>query len=303
MVEIVGLDMGTYNIKCVSNYDEFIIRSVYSENTKFNIRSKNIIEYDNKKYQIGVGKLDTEIVKAYRKNTLPLFLYALGNSVPDKSKIKLIMGLPSFQLESDEQIQEIKDKFIGNFNFKMNGDKREFTVLDMMIYPEGMGAYYCIEQDLSNKDIILIDIGGSTFNVLLFKNNEFIKAKSLPFGSMNLIDKLHSRILSLHGGRHTIDDVANYIQRGRVGKTNDTMTYIKELAKPYVDELMSLLTLEYPIKDADYFLTGGGVTLFADALIEQLGDIDMLSDYIFANAKGNKMIGDVVYGETNSVEF
>ena len=296
MYEVVGLDLGTYNVKCVTNRNEFIVRSVYSTNTKYNVRTKNIVEYGSNKYQIGVGKLDTEIVKANRKDTMPLFLYTLGSTVEDGSKIKVIMGLPSFQLENDAQVKQLKEKYTGKFEFKLAGEKRSFEVLDLTIYPEGMGAYYCIDQDLSQKDVIIIDIGGSTFNVLLFKNNEFIKVKSLPFGSINLTNDLHSRILSLHGGRHTLDDVANYIQRGRVGKTEDTMAYKKELAKPYIDELVSLLTLEYPIKDADYFLTGGGVTLFANAIIEQLGDMSMIKNYIFANAKGNKMIGDVIYG-------
>lgn len=294
MCEILGLDLGTYNTKTST---EFICRSVYSENTMFNIRNKNIIEYNEIRYQVGVGKLDTEIVKANRKNQIPLFLYAVGNSVANGEKVKLIMGLPQFQLENDEQVKQIKEMYVGKFDFKMSGENRNFEVLDITIFPEGMGAYYTIDQDLSNKDVILIDIGGSTFNVLLFKNNEFIKAKSLPFGSMNLASDMLARILSEHGGRHNIDDVANYIQRGRVGKTNDTMLYKLDLARPYINELISLLTLEFPKNDADYYISGGGVTMFSEAIIEQLGDdVRLIGDYLFANAMGFKMIGDVLYG-------
>lgn len=293
MCEILGLDLGTYNTKTST---EFICRSVYSENTRFNIRNKNIIEYDGTRYQIGVGKLDTEIVKANRKNQIPLFLYAVANSVSNRAKVKLVMGLPQFQLENDEQVKQIKETYIGKFEFKMAGEDRNFEILDIRIYPEGMGAYYTIDQDLSNKDVILIDIGGSTFNILLFKNNEFIKAKSLPFGSMNLTSDILARVLSIHGGRHNLDDIANYVQRGRVGKTNDTMLYKAELARPYIDELVSLLTLEFPKNDADYYISGGGVTMFAEAITEQLGNnINLIGDYLFANATGFKMIGEALY--------
>lgn len=289
--DVLGVDLGTYNIKTSS---DFLCRSVYSENTTFNVRSKGILEYKGKRYQMGVGKFNTEIIKSHRDN-LPLFLYAVANSTK-RENVKLIMGLPNYQLENDEYVNDIKEKFIGKFEFKLDGIDRVLNIMEIKIFPEGMGAYYTITNDLSNKDVILIDIGGSTFNVLLFKNNEFIKAKTLPFGSLNLLSDIRDRVLSIHGGRHSMDDIANYMNRGKVGKTDDTMQYKVELAQPYIDELLTLLDLEFPKDHADYFISGGGVEVFADCLIKNLGDVNLIRDYLHSNANGFKVIGDAIYG-------
>lgn len=292
MYDIIGLDMGTYNFK--SN-KEFICRSVYSTNTKYNVRNGGILELNGERYQMGVGKFDAEIIKADRDN-LPLFLYALAMST-DKEDVKIVVGMPNYQLEEDVHVNKMKNKFIGEFNFSLNGEKRKLNVLDMKIFPEGMGAYYTITNDLSDKDVVLIDIGGSTFNVLLFKNNEFIKADTLPFGSLNLLNDIRSHVMGLHGGRHTIDDIGNYMKRGRVGKSDDKMEYVVDLAQKYIDELMTLLTLEYSAGSVDYFISGGGVEVFSGAIIKNIGDVGLIKDYVFANANGFKMIGDVIYGE------
>lgn len=99
-----------------------------------------------------------------------------------------------------------------------------------------------------------------------------------------------------HGGRHSIDDISNYLQRGKVGKTNDTMEYKVDLGQKYIDELITLLEFEYPTQSAEYYLSGGGVEVFADCIIKNLGDVNLICDYLHANANGFKMIGDVIYG-------
>lgn len=289
--DIIGLDLGTYNTK---THTEFLCRSIYSDKTKYNVQNKGILELDGVRYQMGVGKIDTEIIKSKRKN-LPLFLNAISNST-DLEDVKIVMGLPHYQLESDEYVDEIKSQFMKRFEFKLNGDLRRINVLDITIFPEGMGAYYTITNDLSNKYVILIDIGGSTFNILLFKNGEFIKAETLPFGSLNLLNDVRSRVLTLHGGRHNIDDISNYLQQGYVGKTDDKMKYRTELAQGYVNELLTLLDLEFPKDHADYYLSGGGVEVFSECLIQNLGDTGLIRDYLYANAIGFKKIGEAIYG-------
>lgn len=176
--EVLGIDIGVYNTKSSA---DFICRSTFNENTSFNVGGKSILEFEGRKYQMGVGRFNAEIIKAHRDN-LPLLLYAISKST-SYDKVKLVVGMPKYQLENDEYVNEMKEKFIGEFEFELDGIKRKITILDLKVYPEGIGAYYTITKDLSNKDVILIDVGGSTFNILLFKNNEFIKADTLPLAA------------------------------------------------------------------------------------------------------------------------
>lgn len=288
--QVVGIDIGTYNCKSDT---EFICRSLLTEKTSFNVRSKGILELNGTRYQVGVGSIDTEIIKS-KRNNLPLFLYTLANSTTHES-VKVVVGLPKYQLDEETYVNEIKRQFMGSFDFKINGDRRVINVLDVTVFPEGLGAYYTIGKDLSDKEVIIIDIGGSTFNILWFSNGELVKVKTLPFGSMNMLELVREKVMQIHGGRHDMERIANYMQRGRVGKTDDTMPYVLELGQDYIDELKKVLKLEFPVIDPDYYLTGGGVEVFADCIISNFGDVNLIKDYVFANAKGNRIIGEAIY--------
>lgn len=290
--DILGIDGGTFNFKTSRG---FICRSVYNENTTYSIKSNNIIEVNGVRYQIGSGKLDTEILKSKRDN-LPLFLYAIANST-QHNKVKVVTGIPYYQLEKDEYIDEMKKKLIGSHDIMMNGSRRTIEVLDAKIMPEGLGAYYTLNENMNDKDVIFLDFGGSTVHIIWFKNGELVKFKSLPFGSINLLDDMCEWVLREYGGRHTRDDVADYIRRGKIGKEKCTLLKdTLDLAQPYIDNLMSMLDLEFPKDVAEYFVFGGGVEVFAESVIKNLGDVSLIRDYMFANANGFEVVGGAVYG-------
>lgn len=289
-IDILGVDMGTYNTKTSRN---FVCRSIFSEDTKYNISSKGLIDIKGKRYHIGVGKINTEIIKSKRPN-LPLFLYAISKST-NSNIVKAVVGLPKYQLDNDEYVEQIRNRFIGSFEFTCDGVKRMIEVLDISIYPEGVGAYYTITKDLNDKEVILIDIGGTTINVLWFSNGCLVKVKTLPFGSLNLLTDVSERIMTIHGGRCNIEMASKHIQRGKVGKTDDTLPYLTELGKQYIDDLLTLLDLEFPVESAEYFLSGGGVEVFADCIISSLGDIGLICDYLYANANGFEIIGEAIF--------
>lgn len=289
-VDILGVDLGVYNTKTSRGY---LTRSMLTSNTDYNIHSNGTLEINNTRCLVGTGRFDTEIVKSRRDN-LPLLLYALTKSTTSR-KVKLVLGLPNYQLQQDEYVDELKEKFTGSFEFTADGQKRNIEILEVRIFPEGVGAYYTITKNLSDKEVVLIDIGGSTFNMIWFSNNELIKVETLPFGSLNLLSDIREKVMSIHGGRVDIEMISKYIQRGRVGKTDDVMPYIKYLAQPYIDKLKNTLDLNFPIGDAEYYLCGGGVTLFADCIIDNLGDLNLISDYLFANANGFEKIGRVIF--------
>lgn len=291
--DIIGVDGGTYNFKTSRN--EFICRGVYSTNTRFNINNKGILELNGKRYQMGVGKFDAEIIKSKRDN-LPLFLYSIAMSTQSEN-VKIVTGIPHYQLEKDEYVAEQKSKLIGEFKFKLNGEDRRLNILDAILLPEGVGAYYTVTENLSDKDAIFIDFGGSTIHVIHFRNGELIKIKTITKGSLNLLTDMLQYVNTEYGGRHNIDMVADYIRRGRIGKKEcNLVKETVELSQPYMDELLTLLELEFPKDVAEYYITGGGVEVFSESVIQNLGDVGLIRDYMFANANGFEIAGGVIFG-------
>lgn len=290
--DIIGVDGGTYNFKTSR---DFLCRGVYSTNTKFNINNKGILELDGVKYQMGVGKFDSEILKS-RRDTLPLFLYSIAMST-DAENIKLVTGIPYYQLEKDEYVEEMKEKLIGEFEFKLNGDIRKLNILDVKLLPEGIGAYYTVTENLSDKDVIILDFGGSTIHVVHFRNGELIKIKTITKGSLNLLTDMVQYVNTEYGGRNDIDMVADYIRRGKIGKKE--VNLVKEttdLAQPYMNELLTMLDLEFPKDVAEYYVTGGGVEVFSESVIKNLGNVGLIKNYMFANANGFEIAGRSIYG-------
>lgn len=294
MYEIIGIDLGSYSLKTSTG---FKCRSVYKEKDSLTVDAKDVLEYNGTEYQIGIGDFDTEIIKAQKRDTLPLFLYGLSQSVSlNTTTVKVVTGLPKYQMDNKESVDAIKDKFKGRFVFTVDKIVYDIDVLDVAIFPEGVGAYYSTPDLDQEKDYILIDIGGSTFNVALFQNGEFIKVKTLPFGSMNLLEDIRSHAMTLHSSKYTLDDMERYRKRGVIGKTNDNMEYTYRFAEEYVKKLFNLLKLDFPYKDCDLILCGGGVEMFAQNIIDRVSDAALIEDYLFANAKGFGIVGGELFG-------
>lgn len=290
--DIIGVDGGTYNFKTSR---DFLCRSVYNTNTEFNINNKGILEMGDTKYQMGVGKFDSQIIKSKRDN-LPLFLYSIAMSTKSEN-IKLVTGIPYYQLEKDEYTSELKRKLTGEFLFKLNGEEKYLNITDVTLLPEGIGAFYTVGEDLSNKDVIILDFGGSTIHIIHVRNNELIKIKTITKGSLNLLTDMLQYVNTEYGGRHNIDMVADYIRRGKIGKKE--VNLVKDtvkLAQPYMDDLLTLLDLEFPKDVAEYYITGGGVEVFSEGVIKNIGNVGLIKDYMFANANGFEIAGRSIYG-------
>lgn len=291
--DIIGVDGGTYNFK--TSRKDFLCKGVYSTNTEFNINNSGILELDGIRYQMGVGKFDSEILKS-RRDTLPLFLYSIAMST-DAENVKIVTGIPYYQLEKDEYVAEMKEKLIGNFSFELNGSHRDLNILDVKLLPEGIGAYYTVTENLSDKDIIILDFGGSTIHIIHFRNNELIKIKTITKGSLNLLTDMVQYVNTEYGGRNNIEMVANYIRRGRIGKKE--VNLVKDtthLAQPYMNELLNMLGFEFPKDIDEYYVTGGGVEVFCESVVKNLGNVGLIKDYMFANANGFEIAGRVIFG-------
>lgn len=298
--EVLGIDLGSYSLK---TNKEILCRSVYKireAKNSLDLSVQDVITYNGVQYHIGTGSFDTEITKAEKKDTLPLFLYGIAKSVNSRvCKVKVVTGLPKYQLDNKKNTETIKNRFKGRFCFHLDSVAYDIDVLDVAIFPEGVGAFYSIPTLQKDKDYILIDIGGSTFNVALFQSGVLIKVETLPFGSINLLHDICSHAMSLHNRKYTLDDMERYRQRGVIGKTGDKMDYAYNLAEPYIEELFALLNLQFPYKDCYILVSGGGVEMFAANLAARIKDISMVKHYLFANAKGFAIVGGMFFGQNN----
>lgn len=156
-----------------------------------------------KKIIVGEGEFQTDFNKSMKENTLPLLFSALALSDPKEQYFQVVLGLPIQQYKSNKKelvafIEDNKSKEV-----IIGGNKRDIVITDIEVAPEGASAYYNLTLDeknrLGNKQLIIVDIGGRTTDVCLFKDKRIKDYKTIPVGMLNI----YADIVSIVNEKYT----------------------------------------------------------------------------------------------------
>ena len=298
---VVGLDLGNHNIKSSSR---IIFKSAYEEyDYKHEILNDDILMYGDRKYVIGKGEFDNTKVKSQKRNTVPLFLNALYKTLngAEYADINVIVGLPLSQHQNKEIIRETKEKYQGLFEFKhiSNGVVKDILYnVDVKIFPECLGAFYSLTEDMEGRDVLLIDIGGGTINIALFVDGEYEDSITLPFGTIDILRKIADKARDgKKGADFTPEDMIKYLKRKKIlweGKIDD-MYYVDGILEDFSNAIMNEIKGKFPLyKSYEIMLSGGGVELLQDKLEDHI-NFEVVPDNIFANAIGFYNVGAGLY--------
>ena len=156
------IDLGNYNIKMSDDID-FI--STFSDIDIADQTEENVLEFQGSRYRMeyNEGSFDAEFNKT-KKDYIPNLLWGLDKSgAVDGDKYRLILGLPLNNLgQSDKLISDLKNK---SFTFTTNTTKT-ITIKEVYVVGEGISSYYMLPASVREDDLIIIDIGGRTSNVV-----------------------------------------------------------------------------------------------------------------------------------------
>lgn len=293
MIKTIAIDMGNYNIKTNNNV---IFKSAYEEyNYKNEILNDDVLIFNNKKYVIGKGEFDNTKVKSQKKNTIPLFLNALYKSLngSEYAEINVVVGLPLKQHQNKQIVKDIKQMYGGLFEFKYstNGIVKDiiYNVNSVRVFPECLGAFYSINEEMNGRDILLIDIGGGTTNIALFIDGEYDDSITLDFGTIDIIRKITDKVMvDKEGSIFSSDDIIKYMKRGKIvweGKV-DNMEYVDPIINDFAYEILNNIKGKFPLyKSYEVLLSGGGVDLLKHQLNKNI-QLKVIPNNVFANSIG-----------------
>ena len=297
MIKTIGVDLGNHNIKTSSH---IIFNSLFEEyDYKNQIRNDDYIIYRGKKYVIGKGSFDNTKVKSQKKNTVPLLLNAIYKSIGLSSlNIRLVVGLPLEHHKDKELVRDIKEMYHGIFEFKyVSGDIIQDVIYDIQevyVFPEALGAFYSLNEDMEDRDVLLIDIGGGTVNIALFSDGEFEDSITIQEGTNDLYRQITNRAnFENTGAAFEIEHILKYMKRGYIkweGK-KDNMEYTKAIIQDFADMVLNAIKGAFPLyKSYDIMLSGGGADLLKDSFSNHI-EFTIVKDSIFANAIGFYNVG------------
>lgn len=279
MSKILAVDLGNYN---VNTSEDVIFKATFTEGEPINSIGEEILTIGDKVYC-----MDKETAFEYKfnkqqKNYLPNLLYAIHKST-DEEKVKLVLGVPADNLGISN---DFKSDLEGRtFEFKINNIEKKVTFQNVGVVAEGVSSYFMLSAaQRKDKDIMIIDIGGRTVNVVTFRNNKNEFKKTLTLGMIDFYNTVKERYNS-KGNNINTEQVYSFITKGLIEVDHqDELRFVNSI----FNEIESI------VKDRrfyDIYLTGGGSLTLEDTLKEIEPRAKLMDNALFTNVNGNAKIG------------
>lgn len=297
IVRVLGVDLGNHNVK---TSEKIIFKSLFEEyDYKNEILNDDVLLYGDRKYVIGKGAFDNTRVKSEKKNTVPLFLNAIYQSIGISClNLRVVVGLPLTHHKDKQMVADIKEMYSGVFEFKYisDGEAQDvmYNIEQVLVFPECLGAFYSLDQDMEDRDVLLIDIGGGTVNIGLFSDGEYEDSDTMQEGTNDIYSSIADKAkLANPGASFEVEDILKYLKRGKIkwdGKI-DKMEYVDGIVDKFADEIMNKIKGKFPLyKSYDIMLSGGGAEMLKSSLERHI-DFEVVPDNVFANAIGFYNVG------------
>ena len=273
------IDLGNYNIK-LSEDIKFI--SSYIEFDGADTSESNILEFNGKKYAMEFeNDFDGEFNKV-KKSYEPNLLWALDKSgAKDGDAYRLVLGLP---LNNLGQAQTLKDNLIGkDFTYTTNSTKT-IHIEDVVVVGEGISSYYMLPATDREKDLIIIDLGGRTANVVEYKNKRVVNKDTLNIGMIDFYGDIKVKFNNEEGQNVETYQVKHLIDTGVIEQ-------YKTVEDALVNTLMNKVKVKFNIGlGKQIVFTGGGSLTLRNALERYNKNFKFIDNPLYSNVKGNLKI-------------
>ena len=280
-VLILGVDLGNWNVK-TSEEDIFPSRYTIVENILG--ATGDVLEYEGIKYYMRDGKLENNYDKANKETNLMLFLYSLA--LQNDKYFKAVVGLPALAYKANRDT--FKDNTI------INKEPKKIIIEDLIVFPEGAGAYFSLKN--RPKNAVIIDIGGGTINIVSFKNGKLDSCTTIGKGMIELYNQVRDYLNATYTLKLELEDIEIIMREGlKVDNEEISFTFIKPIIDSFIKDLMNELR-NFPIRTSKVLLSGGGSKLLK-APLSKIPGLEVIEDYLFSNSKGFKKVGESKWKE------
>lgn len=303
-MEILGIDIGQINCKSSENVS---FPSKITTNSLGLLKKHDSIVIDGQKYYIGEGNYNVGVNKHEKEDFIPLLFSLIAKST-NESIVSIVIGTPI--AHKDKNKKDILDIVNANKYKRITykGQTRDIIIDNCIVYPECGGAFHTLNPvTIANRDLIMVDIGGRTTDIGYFKLNinnerELYKAKTLPNGILNMHSKISSILMDRYNIYKDIDEIEKVLKMGIWSNIDNKpldLSFQKQIYHEYTLGISKILNLEFDMNSEMLILTGGGAlelySYFKEIYNE--GTVGVIKDFLFANAKGFKKVGEILWQE------
>ncbi len=268
------VDLGNYNIKI----EDIAFVSTFTELYEADQSENKILEYEGTRYRMEYeGAFDSEFNKV-KKHYIPNLLWALDKSgAKDGNQYRLMLGLP---LNNLGQTDKIKSDLEGkSFTFKTDATKT-ITIKEVVVVGECISSYYVLPANIREEDIVLIDLGGRTANVVEYSNKRIKKSDTINIGMIDFYNRVKSKFNNEHGENVETHNIKHLIDKGVIPQYECVEdTFVKDLINMIKEFNLGL--------GKKIIFTGGGSLTLKDAITRYNNKFMFIDDPIHSNVNGN----------------
>ena len=290
---IVGIDVGRSNTKMICNgYSDIFKTCSLLKNNSF--ESENSIIIDGKKYIVGKeGNSLSNDNKAddFVFNTCLLY----GLSKLEDISFNIVSGLPiTHYMKYKDDIEAKYTNSIYEIEYMKNYKKnyKIINIENLMIVPEGI---FCINDD-DGSDVLVIDIGGFTVDVALYKDYKLINATTYDLGVRKLYGYITDELNKTYSGGYDTNDIERYVEKNKIILDNQWQDFDFTMYRAsFLEKIISTIRDDFGWKKTIKKFIGGGSKVYEDLLNHN--GLQVSKSSIYENAMAFYYKGVDVYGK------
>lgn len=278
------IDLGHYNIKTNMG---IIFRSTFKKGKDINPFGEDIIFVENEYYTMEKGSFDNTNNKAL-KNYKPNLCYAIAKSIDNtEADINLMLGIP---LDSLGAFDLFKEELLNQtLEFEYNKVPYKIRINDVKAVGEGISSYYTLSEKQRSEDLLIVDIGGRTTNVVTFEKGKLTHKFTVPLGTIHLFSRIGTRFNNDEGSNKVVEEIERLIDSGYIKNTETE-------EKQFLDDIMNYMEGKVDRRTYKNYYTGGGSKRLKKLIEEYLSPSGtVMSNPLFTNVKGNEIIANMIW--------
>ena len=265
----VGLDLGNNFVKVISGKHFFSFPArLQTGIDEFSEADKINVVYDDVGYSIGTGNYNLLRDKYFQKSYKIMLLTALAKITAGNAKsneYNIVISLPVDEFKNKKLKNEIKEmvKSWGSEKITVEGVERIINIDNFEIFCEGC----IISLDLDNfkdKDVIVVDIGGYTWDLIGFHNLKRENSSSENKGVITLKDSIYQKFKEkyfVNLGEEEKERFFKAVINSENYKINDEIVDTREyqaFIDNYIIEIFNKINRTFDINNKEIFFIGGG---------------------------------------------
>lgn len=289
---ITVLDLGNNNIKGLTDTTGPVtFRSNLSRDYEAYPDGFNYVLLDGQYTYFEKGAFSKEYIKT-NKDYKAQLLYSIARLTDaDHVETDLALLLPISEMEHKAKYEsELRNK---QFKFTVKVTKKKnmiVSIKDVFVVPEGYASYFTLSDTDKAGNILLIDIGGRTTNVVAM---DYGKPQALDTYKIGILD-FYNKLKVLNADKqYRLEDIEKAIQRG------DIKVSQKDLAG-FMNDVINEISLSVNINQYNVKFTGGGAAVLKDVITNILPkQCAILDNPLYSNVNGALIVSKQIWGKSN----